>query len=255
MGRGPARAISRRAPARLRSDIAIRGYACDPEARLTSRDSDAVTPDPLDFDARPRLRGVLHVWAFFASLIALGVLVIERAPLPLPALLFALSVSGLFATSALYHRVRWSPAWYPRIRRVDHAMIFVLIMGSYAPLFAAVEGRGLEAIFVTIYAVASVGILMTLLWTTAPKWARAAVYLVVGWMCVILTPDVFDALGASGLAMLFVGGALYSVGAVIYALKRPDPLPGIFGYHEIFHALVIAAVASHFVLVRFWIFP
>jgi hemolysin III len=87
------------------------------------------------------MRGVLHVWGFFASLIALAILLFERAPLPVPAMIFALSVTGLLGTSALYHRVRWSAAWYPRIRRVDHAMIFVLIMGSYAPLFAAVAAH------------------------------------------------------------------------------------------------------------------
>lgn len=201
------------------------------------------------------MRGVLHVWAFLGSLIVGGLLVFERSPPPVPAVIFALSVTGLFGTSALYHRVRWSPVWYARVRRIDHAMIFVLIMGSYAPLFAAVEGRGLEPVFVAIYAVAAVGVVMTLLWTSAPKWARASVYLVVGWMCVILTPDIFDALGGSGLSMLVLGGALYSIGAIVYAIKRPDPVPDVFGYHEIFHALVIAAVATHFVLVRFWIFP
>ncbi len=209
-------------------------------------------PDVQLVDARPRLRGVLHVWAFLGSLLAGTLLVASMERIAWPAVAFALSVSALFGTSALYHRVKWSPPWYARVRRLDHAMIFVLIMGSYAPLLAA--ARGVETLSVIIFAACSAGVLVTLSWTHAPKWLRASIYLAVGWMCVLLVPALHAAIGMSGLSLLFFGGALYSAGAIIYALRRPDPIPDVFGYHEIFHALVIAAVSTHFVLVRFWIF-
>ena len=184
----------------------------------------------------PRYRGVLHVWAFFASLVAGTLLVVTLARWPYA--VFAASIAGCFGTSSLYHRVKWSPRWYVRVRRMDHAMIFVLIMGTYTPLFMiALADRDVDLLF----------------YSGAPKWVRACVSLVVGWMGAAAVPELLGTIGAGGVALLFTGGALYSVGAVIYAIKRPDPWPQTFGYHEIFHALVIAGVAAHFGVVAFYV--
>lgn len=206
---------------------------------------------------RPRLRGVLHVWAFFLFL-AVGVwlVVSQRAAVWWPAAIFASSVVGLFGSSALLHRVDWSSTWYPRMRRLDHAMIFGLIIGTYTPVFVVgLVGRGVDAVFGAVCAAGGVGVLLTLFWPEAPKWVRSFVYIAVGWIGVAVVPDLLDTIGWSGLLMLLGGGVVYSLGAVVYALKRPNPVPGIFGYHEIFHALVILAVAMHYAVVAFWVLP
>lgn len=204
---------------------------------------------------RPRYRGVLHQYAFFVAVVA-GALLIgaNRTSAPLPATIFAFSVAGLLGTSALYHRVTWSPTWYPRIRRLDHAMIFVLITGTNTPIFMGpLAGRGLEGLFIATYSVAAAGMAVIVFWPSAPKWVRAGVYLAAGWIALPLLDDFATVLGAGGMAMLLLGGAFYSVGAVIYALKKPDPVPDVFGYHEIFHALVIAALVAHYLMIAVWV--
>lgn len=211
--------------------------------------------------ARPRLRGVLHAWAFFLFLLVgawlISVqLIAAQGEVVWPAVVFASSVVGLFGSSALLHRVDWSPTWYSRMRRLDHAMIFGLIVGTYTPVFVVtLSGRGVEPVFVAVCVAGGAGVLMTLFWPGAPKWVRSLVYVAVGWIGVAVVPDLIDTIGWSGLAMLLGGGVVYSLGALVYALKRPNPLPGIFGYHEIFHALVIAAVAMHYAVVAFWVLP
>jgi len=200
---------------------------------------------------------MLHLWAFFLFLAA-GTWLVATQPAGMwwPAAIFASSVVGLFASSALLHRVKWSPRWYPRMRRLDHAMIFGLIVGTYTPVFAvALAGRGVEPVFAVLCIMAALGVLMTLFWPGAPKWVRSLVYVSVGWVGVAVVPDLIATVGWSGLAMVLGGGVAYSIGAVIYALRRPNPFPRIFGYHEVFHALVIAAVAMHFVLIRYWVMP
>jgi hemolysin III len=205
----------------------------------------------------PRMRGLLHLWAFFLFLAA-GAWLVASQPSGRwwPAAIFAGSVVGLFGSSALLHRVSWSPVWYPRMRRLDHAMIFGLVVGTYTPVFVvALEGRGVEPVFGAVCVVAGLGVLLTLFWPSAPKWVRSLVYLSVGWIGIAVVPDLIATVGWSGLAMVLAGGVAYSVGAVIYALRRPNPFPRIFGYHEVFHALVIAAVAMHFMLIRYWVLP
>ncbi len=198
---------------------------------------------------------MLCVYGFFGYLAAgAAMIALNPAARSWPALAFAASVVLLMGTSALYHRVVWSPAWYGRIRRLDHAMIFVLITGTEAPLFAiALEGRGLEAYFYLALGVAAAGFLVTMLWAGAPKWVRALVYVCVGWSGIPAAPHLADAIGASGLGMLVLGGALYTIGALAYAFKRPNPWPGHFGYHEVFHAFVLAAVGAHYAAIAFWV--
>ena len=205
---------------------------------------------------KPRLRGVLHQWAFFLFA-GLGVWLVasQRDAHLWPAAVFAASVLGVFGTSALYHRVKWSSRWYARVRRLDHTMIFGLIMGTYTPIFVvALAESDVGLYFKIAWAVTAAGALMTLLWQTAPKWVRSLVYVGVGWIGVPVLPDIVDALGYAGLSLLVGGGVAYSIGAVFYALKRPNPFPGVFGYHELFHALVVVAVAMHYAAIAFWVF-
>jgi hemolysin III len=208
---------------------------------------------------KPRLRGVSHQYAFFASLV-LGSALVIAAPAgraTLAAAIYAAAVSGLFGTSALYHRVDWrrprARAW---MRRLDHTMIFVLIAGTYTPFALLVlDGTLATAILIAVWAGAFGGIVLNLVWVTAPKWVTASVYVGLGWVAVIAMPALAEQLGAVGVALLMGGGLLYTAGAVIYALQRPDPVPAVFGYHEIFHVLVIAAALAHFAVVAFYALP
>jgi hemolysin III len=207
--------------------------------------------------AKPRMRGVLHQYAFFVSVVLGAALVIaapERAKLA--AAIYAFAVSGLLGTSALYHRVTWSKRARAWMRRLDHSMIFVLIAGTYTPFALLVlHGTLAKAILIVVWAGALGGIVLNLVWITAPRWLIAAVYLALGWVAVAAMPELADKLGATGVALLMGGGLLYTAGAVIYATQRPDPAPQVFGYHEIFHALVVAAAAAHFAVVAFYALP
>lgn len=167
-----------------------------------------------------------------------------------PIIAYVLSVVGCLGTSALYHRIEWRPTWYARMRRLDHAMIFVLIVGTWTPLcLIACRGRDIGTLFISLCVMAGIGVAITLFWTSAPKWLRAVVYVAVGWMGVFAVPHVYASMGSLGVGLLALGGLLYSIGALAYALQWPNPAPRVFGYHEIFHALVILAAAAHFVLV------
>lgn len=204
---------------------------------------------------RPRMRGTLHAWAFFLFLaIGAWLVIAHREGRWWPAAVFASSVVGLFGTSALFHRITWSPVWYRRMRRLDHTMIFGLIVGTYTPVFVvALVGRGVDWVFGTVCVLAAIGAAITVFWPGAPKWVRSVIYVTVGWVGAMVMPALIDAIGWSGFAMLIGGGVVYSIGALVYALKRPDPFPKIFGYHEIFHALVIAAVGMHYACIAFWV--
>ena len=208
---------------------------------------------------KPRLRGVLHKWAFFASL-ALGVALVILAPGgrgTLAAAIYAVSVAALFGVSALYHRVDWaSAASRRRMRRIDHTMIFVLIAGSYTPFALLVlDGPVATIILITVWSGALAGALMKLLWIDAPKWLVAGSYVLVGWVAVAAFPGMLDELGVAPTVLVAVGGLLYTAGAVVYALRRPDPAPAVFGYHEVFHALVIAAAAIQYAVIAFFVLP
>jgi hemolysin III len=208
---------------------------------------------------KPRLRGVSHEWAFFVSL-PLGLWLVTSAPSGRATLavgIYALSVALLFGASALYHRITWASAAARRwMRRVDHSMIFVLIAGTYTPFALLVlDGTLATAILVAVWVGAGAGIVMSLVWPEAPKWLLAVVYVALGWVAVAAFPAMLDKLGITAMVMVAVGGALYTAGAVIYALRRPNPAPTVFGYHEIFHALVIAAAGLQYAVVAFYVIP
>jgi hemolysin III len=204
---------------------------------------------------KPRLRGVSHQWAFFFSLVT-GAALVVAAPAGRPTVasaIYAASVAALFGTSALYHRVTWpTPAARRWMRRLDHSMIFLLIAGTYTPFALLVlEGTLATVILVVVWAGALGGILLKLVWIDAPKPLVAALYVVLGWVAVVAFPDLVEGLGLTSTALVAAGGLLYTAGAVVYALGRPDPVPAVFGYHEIFHALVIAAAALQYAVIVF----
>jgi hemolysin III len=207
---------------------------------------------------RPRLRGVSHQYAFFVSL-ACGAALVAAASggrARLAAGVYATAVSALLGTSALYHRVTWRPEIRRWMRRLDHSMIFVLIAGTYTPVaLLALRGSLAKAILIAVWAGAGGGIAFKLLWIDAPKWLFAAVYVALGWVSVAVFGELPHAIGWLGLAGLAAGGLLYTAGAVIYASERPNPWPSVFGYHEIFHALVIAAAAVHYAVIAFDVLP
>jgi hemolysin III len=211
--------------------------------------------DPL----KPRLRGVVHVYAFFVA-VAAGALLVAFAPsgtARLATSVYVVGLAGLLGTSALYHRVTWRRPNVRRwLRRLDHSMIFLLIAGTYTPFAVLVLSEPLGAVVLTVIWVgAAGGIALSLLWPDAPKRVSAAVYIALGWVAIVALPQLVDNLGVLGVALVIAGGLLYSAGAVVYACRRPDPAPTVFGYHEIFHVLVVAAAALHFAVIAFIVLP
>jgi hemolysin III len=207
---------------------------------------------------KPRLRGVSHQWAFVVSL-ACGAALIATASggaAVATAAIYAASVSALLGTSALYHRVTWRPELRRWMRRLDHAMIFFLIGGTYTPIAViALHGTLATVVLAIVWGGAAAGVALKLGWIDAPKPVTAAVYLALGWVAVATFGQLTDRIGLAAVLALGAGGLLYTAGAVIYALGRPNPVPGVFGYHEVFHALVIAAAGIHYAVIAFVVLP
>ena len=208
---------------------------------------------------KPKLRGWIHEGAFPVSVLAGAILVIaansgrER----LAFAIYAVSLSALLGTSALYHRVNWKrPSTRRWMRRLDHSMIFLLIAGTLTPFALLVlDGALATAVLVAVWAGAAVGIVVELIWTDSPKWVSVGVYIAVGWIGALAFPSIVSQAGIAAGALIAGGGVLYTVGAVIYARQRPDPRPAVFGYHEIFHVLVVAAAAAHFTAIALYAGP
>jgi hemolysin III len=207
---------------------------------------------------KPRLRGILHLYAFFASLPALPVLLLvsRSGRAAFAGTVYGLSLVSLFGVSALFHRVTWSTRARRWMGRLDHAMINVLIAGTFTPLGLLVLSDTQATVFLAlVWGGALAGILLHLLWIDAPKWLSAAVYVVLGWSGFPAFPHLVAEIGWTPAALLALGGALYSAGAAVYALRRPDPAPAVFGYHEVFHALVVAAAVTHYAAVALYVLP
>ncbi len=208
---------------------------------------------------KPRLRGVWHQWAFFVS-VAIGAALVIAAPSGQPRLaaaIYALSVAALFGTSALYHRITWASQAARRwMRRLDHSMIFFLIAGTYTPFALLVlDGDLATVILIVVWAGALAGIFMKLVWIDAPKALVALTYIMLGWVAVAAFPDMIESLGVTATTLVAVGGVLYTLGALVYAFQRPNPAPSVFGYHEVFHALVILAAALQYAVIAFYVIP
>lgn len=207
---------------------------------------------------KPWFRGALHEWAFFASL-PIGLALVLAAPdarTRLAVAIYATAVSGLFGTSALYHRPDWSPPARRWLRRLDHSMIFVIIAGAYTPwALLVLEGAYAELILSLVWAGAVAGVVFKLVWIDAPRWLTAAVYSAIGLVTAGSLPELLDRLGPVGTGLILGAGLLSAVGAVVYALGRPDPRPAVFGFHEIFHVLVTAAIGSLSLAVALYALP
>ncbi|MDH4101797.1 MAG: hemolysin III family protein [Thermoleophilia bacterium] len=199
----------------------------------------------------PRLRGVFHQYALVAAVFAGTALVVfadgylERFAV----WVYAAALAAMFGASALYHRFPWrSSTARLRARRLDHAMIFVFIAGTYTAFSLVAFGGTARVVgLVTVWAGAMLGIALNLVWIDAPRWLSAVAYLAVGWVGLILIPQLFPALGVAAAVLVIVGGVLYSVGALAYATTWPNPFPATLGFHEIFHLLVVAAAATQFI--------
>ncbi len=189
--------------------------------------------------------------------VALGVVLIQDANgvrSRVAAVAFAVSVAAMFGASALYHRVNWSPGLRRWMRRLDHAMIYGLIAGTYTPFgLLVLHGSWRVVVLAVVWTGAAAAVALKLVWVDAPKWLAAVIGISLGWVGVIVAPQIVGVIGFSGFSLLLAGGVAYTAGAIVYALRRPDPLPTLFGYHEIFHALVIAAVALQYSVVAFYV--
>ena len=229
-----------------------------PVGPRTSRGLQAPAATAPEQRVKPRLRGVFHQYAFFVSLAsgALLVLLAATARASVAAAIYAASVSALFGVSALYHRVTWTGPARRRMRRLDHAMIFLLIAGTYTPVgLLVLKGSLATVVLAVVWGGAVAGIVLELAWTRAPRWLGGAVYLALGWVAVVAMPQLFARLGMAGGLLIVVGGLIYSAGAAVYGLRRPDPVPAVFGYHEVFHLLVIAGVVAHFLAISLFALP
>jgi hemolysin III len=201
---------------------------------------------------RPRLRGVLHTWAVpFAVVLGATLLILaENARARLGTGVWAVTLTGLFAVSATYHRGSWRPAVRVWLQRVDHSMIFLFIAGSYTPVALLVlQGSKSWIILTVVWAGALAGVVTRLTWHSAPRWMFVPLYIALGWVAITVLPDLGRSAPLYANALLFAGGVIYTVGALVFATRKPDPVPDVFGYHEVFHALTIVAAACHAVAI------
>jgi hemolysin III len=172
----------------------------------------------------------------------------------LAAAVFAGSVAACFGASALYHRVTWTPHVRLWMRRIDHAGVYLLIAGTYTPVSLLVlRGAWRPVVLTIVWAGATAAIVLKFVWVAAPKWLTAAIGIALGWVAVVALPQLVTRLNPAAVILLVVGGLAYTAGAVVYALRRPDPVPAVFGYHELFHALTIVGVACQYVAIAFFI--
>jgi hemolysin III len=206
----------------------------------------------------PLLRGVSHQWAFWFALAAAAALVAlsPTGTARLAALVYGAGLCLMLAASALYHRLKCSPRTRSLLCRIDHSAIYVFMAASYTPVALLLLDSPLRWVVLgCVWAGALGGVALSLAWVTAPRVLFAISYVALGWAAVIAFPELMSALDVAPIVLFGAGGLLYSVGAVIYALRRPDPWPTTFGFHEIFHALVIAAAVTHFVAIAGWVIP
>ncbi len=200
---------------------------------------------------KPLLRGVSHQVAAGVALLA-GIFLVRSAATgrgALAAAIYAGSLTALFTISAAYHRPNWSPEARARMRRLDHSAIFLLIAGTYTPFCFLLDSPSGRTLLAVVWCGATLGMLRAIFWVHAPKLFIAASYLALGWVVIPWWPSLREVFTRREVMLLAVGGAAYSTGAVVYALRKPDPSPTVFGYHEIFHALVIVAAGCHFAAV------
>jgi hemolysin III len=206
----------------------------------------------------PRLRGLLHAHAAWVAGAA-AVVLVALAPTGgarVASGIYGTALIALFSVSALYHRWPGDPRWKPWLQRLDHSTIFVFIAASYTPVgLLVLDGTLQTVVLVSVWAGAAAGVTLSLAWITAPRWLVAGCYLALGWVAVVALPELWRQIGPAPFVLLALGGGLYSLGAAVYAIRKPNLWPRTFGFHEVFHALVIAAALSHFIAMAGWVVP
>ncbi|MCV7224570.1 PAQR family membrane homeostasis protein TrhA [Mycolicibacterium komossense] len=222
---------------------------------------DAVADGVAEFFGRPRLRGWIHVYSAGVAAIAGAALVsvswaVDSTRAGLATLLYTATIVAMFTVSAVYHRVTWkSPDARKWMKRLDHSMIFVFIAGSYTPfaLLALPQHSG-WLLFWMVWGGAAAGVTLKMFWPSAPRWVGVPLYLLLGWLAVGFAVPITEGAGVAAMVLLAVGGALYSVGGIFYALKWPNPWPRTFGHHEFFHACTAVAATCHYIAMWFAVF-
>ena len=206
---------------------------------------------------KPRLRGWLHAGTFPAALLG-GIVLVALGPTlsaRLAAAVYAVTSALLFGVSALYHRGHWSARADAVLRRFDHANIYLIIAGTYTPFaLLALHGTARTVVLSVIWSGAAAGVLFRIVWVRAPRWLYTALYVGLGWVAAAVMPQLLDGAGPAALILVCVGGLLYSVGGLVYGLRRPDPSPRWFGFHEVFHAFTIAAYVAQYIAVSFVVY-
>ena len=206
---------------------------------------------------RPLLRGVFHLGAAIAATAGAAwlLLIADSPPAYIGGAIFAASLILLYGISGSYHSFSWKPTQRRILRRLDHAMIFVLIAGTYTPLCLKLSLAWGIPILSVVWGIAGVGILLRLVWMGGPRWLSVALYVTLGWTALVGVSEIVQEFAFAPLAMLALGGVLYTLGGAVYAARRPDPWPRVFGYHEVFHLLVIAGSAVHYSLIAAFVLP
>lgn len=209
-------------------------------------------------EIRPLLRGYLHLGAAIVAVAGLVVLVLlaDSTKAYVGGAVFAISLIALYTVSGLYHSIHWGPRMSGVLKRLDHAMIFVMIAGGYTPfcLFAGSPAWGIGLLAV-VWSVAGAGVAMKIAWPNAPRWLSVGLYIATGWIALVAATQITDWYAIGPLLVVALGGVLYSIGGIIYGLRRPNPFPRVFGYHEVFHALVIAGSVLHYTVVAAYLMP
>lgn len=204
----------------------------------------------------PLLRGVSHLLAFYGSA-AVGAILLVFAPGIVPRLataIFAASVTAMFAASGLYHRFPWSARARLLMRRIDHAALYVCIAGSYtAYTLLVLSGPWKAAILASVWSGVLLAIVIKVVWADGPRWIAASIGVVLGWLGIATLPQALSEGGNTAVGLVLAGGMLYTLGAAVYALRRPDPFPSVFGFHEIFHLFVIGAVGCHYAAILLFV--
>jgi hemolysin III len=226
------------------------------------------SPPPLDTsplavavaELKPRLRGWLHAYAAALSIVSGAVLISVAAAVRggaagLTTAIYSVTVTLLFGTSALYHRRTWSPRAHAVMKRLDHSMIFVFIAGTYTPIAAlSLPRNSAIAVLVAVWAGAVVGVGLKTVWPSSPRWLSVPCYIALGWVAAFVMPDLLHNAGVAALVLIVVGGVWYTLGALVYGFKRPNPYPGIFGFHEVFHGCTLIAATCHYMAIWLVVF-
>ena len=209
-------------------------------------------------EIKPLLRGTSHALAFVAAL-PLGLALVLEADTGLQlvaAIVFATSVATMFGASALYHWLEQPAAHRRWLRRLDHAGVYGLIAGTYTPFgLLVLQGNWRIVVLSIVWSGALTAVLLKFIWLDAPKWLSAAIAIALGWVAVVAVPQLVDRIGLAGSLLVLAGGLAYTAGALVYAFRRPNPFPAVFGFHEVFHVLVIGAVAFQYSAVAFYVLP